>query len=140
MLNKKGIIFTLDAIFALIAAVTIITAAMFYMSQVSKLPYNMQALNRLAQDSLTVMEKDGTLRQAIETGSTSRMVIFLDSLPDQICAKIDLKSKNHVMLYNATKTGCTSSDEYVITRRVFIANNFNIYYSKAEFWYTGGSQ
>lgn len=137
MLNKKGIIFTLDAVFALIVAVTITVAVIFHMSQVSKIPYSKQALNKIAQDSLTVLEKDGILKEAIETGSTETITTFLNSLPYQICAGMDLKSADQSTIQSAVKTGCNSSEEAVIARRAFIANNFSTYYVRMEFWHTG---
>lgn len=140
MLNKmpakKGIIFTLDAIFALITAVTIIVAVIFYMGQVYKIPYTKQALNRLAQDSLTILEKDGALKEAIERGSSTAITTFLNSLPYQICGGIDLKSANHSVIQSLTKTNCTISEESVVGRRTFVANNFTTYYAEVEFWYT----
>lgn len=138
MLTKKAIIFTLDSILALIVTVTIITGTLSYMSQVSKIPYNKQALNRIGQDSLTLLEKDQILKQAVETGSNATIAVFLDSLPNQICVIVDLKATDQSTLQSTVKTGCSSSDESLIVRRVFIAS-FTTYYAEAELWYKRGS-
>jgi len=135
MLRKKGIIFTLDAIFALMAALTIISASLFYMGQVGKIPFNKQALGKISQDSLTILEKDGTLGKAVEIGSAATLSSFLNSLPSNLCGKIEINdaSKNNILA--ALKPGCTGSNELVISVRAFVGNNFNVYYARMEIWY-----
>ena len=132
--KKKGLILTLDAIFAIIAAMAIITASLYYTAQVSKVPYNKQALNRISQDTLTILEKDDTFKNAIETDSNTSITLFLDALPDQICARIDLKSSAQSVVQSSSKTNCVSSDESVFVRRSFV-NGFSIYYAEIEAWY-----
>ena len=83
------------------------------------------------------MTKDDTLKNAIESESSATITSFLNSLPSQICAKIDLKSVDQVTIQNTSKTGCTSSEERVVARRTFIANDFTVYYAEIESWYTG---
>jgi len=135
VLRRKGLVLTLDAVFALIAATTIITATLYYTGELSKVPYNKQALSKMSQDSLTILEKDGILVDAIETGSSTTLAEFLNSTPNQVCARIDLKLINTSLIENATKTNCNLSAEPVISRRSFIANNFTVYYARMESWY-----
>ena len=136
MLNKKAVILTIDALLALIAAMTIIVAVVYFTGQVSNIPYNKQALNKISQDSLTVLEKDNVLKTAIETSSNTTLTLFLDSLPSQICAKVDLKSSDQIIQESAIKTNCGSSNETVVVRRSFVANSFNVYYARMEAWHT----
>ena len=63
MLSKKGIIFSLDAIFAVIIAGIIILACFFYLSQTSTNLYQNQDIYKLSLDSLTILEKDNTLNE-----------------------------------------------------------------------------
>ena len=135
MLNKKGVVITLDSIFAILATLTIITSVLFYMGQISKIPYNKQSLSRISQDSLTILEKDGTLKRSIETGTAAMIGSYLESLPKQICAEIYLKDSNKNMILNITRTGCIYPEESVVQRRVFIANNLTIYYARMESWF-----
>ena len=108
---------------------------LFFMNRVSMVPYNKQALHRLNQDSLTILEKDGSLRQAIETGSTEDIENFINALPNQICAEINLIDSNRYIVKTTVRAGCPDEKESVFERRAFIANNFNVYYARMETWY-----
>jgi len=134
LLQKKGLVITLDAIFAVLAALTIILSVLFYMWSVSKVPFNKQALNRFSQDSLAMLEKDDTLRNAIEGNSNTTVILFLESLPEQICASIDLKDKDQNVIMTVRRADCPDSLESVHERRSFIAD-FNTYYARIECWY-----
>ncbi|MFH1317042.1 MAG: hypothetical protein ABII01_05985 [Candidatus Woesearchaeota archaeon] len=133
--DKKGIIFTLDAIFALISTITLVVFILFYMSRVSMVPYNKQALNRISQDTLTMLEKDGTLRKAIETNSTSDIEDFINSLPTNLCLEITLKGSDKDITNKINRTSCETAKENVFERRAFVANNFATYYALIQFWY-----
>lgn len=132
---KKGIIFSLDAIFAIIIAGIIILACFFYLSQTTTQLFTTQDLSLTAMDTLTILEKDGTFKNIVETGSTATLQLFLNALPDQQCGMITVYTSSAAAIHSAQKAGCTFKNESVIAVRGFIANNYNIYYARMEAWY-----
>jgi len=148
--SKNAIVFTLDAVFAIIAAAIIIFAVLFYTSQLSRTPFAKQSLSRISKDSLTVLEKDYSLKYSVQSGSYDGIQSFLDSLPTQICARIGLKDSSGALFKIINKSGCpdySPSTDRIIHRRVFVADDASqiqhIYYAEITAWYsvdsTGGS-
>ncbi|MBW2965948.1 hypothetical protein KY342_02475 [Candidatus Woesearchaeota archaeon] len=135
MLKKKAIIFSLDAIFAIVIAGIMILACFFYLSKTTTNLYQNQDIYKLSLDSLTILEKDETLKTAIETSSATTIQQFLNSLPDQHCGNITVYTSLSTAVLSSQKTGCTANNESTIAIRSFIANNSNIYYAKMEAWY-----
>ena len=135
MLKKKAIIFSLDAIFAIIIAGIMILACFFYLSQTSTNLYKNQDIYKISLDSLTILEKDDTLKTAAETNSTTTLQSFLNSLPTQHCGNITVYTSSSTAVLSAQKTGCTAKNESTIAIRSFAANDYNIYYAKMEAWY-----
>jgi len=135
MLKKKAIIFSLDAIFAIIIAGIMILACFFYLSQTSTNLYKNQDIYKISLDSLTILEKDNTLKTAVETSNTTIIQQFLNSLSEQHCGNITLYTSSSAAILSAQKTGCTSKNESTIAIRSFVANNSNIYYANMEAWY-----
>ncbi len=133
--QRKGIIFSLDAIFAIIIAAIMILACFFYLSQTTTNLYKNQDIYKISLDSLTILEKDDTLKTAVETSSTTTMQQFLDSLPPQICSNITVYTSSSADVLSSKKAGCTAKNESTIAVRSFIANTYNIYYAKLEAWY-----
>ena len=122
-MNKKGLVYTIDAIFALVIAVFLISAILFYMKDPNIL-YNEQALQKFSQGSLTMMEKDGTFRNAVSSSSNTEIGTFLDSLPRQLCASISIIDQNLTQAVGeVNKTNCNIPDEYVFTRRLIVADS-----------------
>ncbi|MBW2984326.1 hypothetical protein KY361_04380 [Candidatus Woesearchaeota archaeon] len=132
---KKGIIFSLDAILAVIIAGVMILACFFYLSHTSTNLYQNQDIYKISLDSLTILEKDNTLKTAVETNSTTTLQLFLDSLPAQLCGDITVYTSSSSAVLSAQKTGCTAKNESTIAVRSFVANNFNVYYARMEAWY-----
>lgn len=130
---KKGIIFTLDVTLAVLLTLSIITASLFYLSQIN-LSFEDEELYRLTMDSLAVLEKSNALSESASTGSTQPINYLLESLPYNTCAKVELYDKNNVRILTVKKVGCTYSDDYLLSRRVFIAQD-EIYLAKMEAWF-----
>lgn len=134
-MKKKAIIFTLDAILALLIAATLIISSLYYLSKTENIPYTEQGLYKISLDILTVLEKDGTLKTAVEESSATEIQGFLDSLPVQICANITIYNTAQDNLLSVKKTACDSSEEKLFSRRVFIANSFSVYYAEMVSWF-----
>jgi hypothetical protein len=134
---KKGFIFSLDAIIAVLIALFMITSIIFYISQNSH-SKNRENLNNIALDSLVLLEKNGALSATAISLDPSALDSYLGTLPDNICAKIDLfESQAGGGLHKTIshyRAGCPSSASYIISRRVFIASG-STYLAELEVWH-----
>ena len=135
-LGRSGFIYTLDAIFALVIAATIIIASFQYLSQTHIARFNRSDLNRLSNDALAVLERDSGLSNVV-SGSVSSVQSYLNSLPVQVCGNLTVFSTGNSVVSAVQKTGCNSAgvDELVVARRVFVHSNSSTYYAKLEAWY-----
>jgi len=129
--DNKAIVFTLDAAFALLAALAIITTVYFYLSESGE--SGSFHLSALSQDTLSVLEADSILSSAVADISSS-IELFLSSLPMQVCAKITLFTSLQSHLFTSVRPGCIESGESIVTRRVFLVN-YTAYLAEAQFWY-----
>lgn len=131
--NKKGIAFTIDAVFALVLAVLLITATLVFISDNTF--SNKKSLDSVSKSVLTVLEKDFMLKNAIEFDSLSELSVYINTLPSQYCFILSIKnqSKSEV-IDNVTKSNCVQSEEIIYTRRVFVYNQ-EIYYAELISWY-----
>jgi hypothetical protein len=135
MLRKKAFIFTLDAVFAIILATTLSIGCFFYLSQTLTNIYQNQDIYKISSDSLTILEKDGTLKNTIHTGNISYVQTYLDSLPSNICGNITIYNTASAQMNSMQKSGCTTKNISAMTFRVFTDGNNNTYYAKMEGWY-----
>ena len=135
-LSRKGFIYTLDAIFALVIAATIILASFQYLSQTHIARFNRSDLGRLSNDALGVLERDSGLSSVV-SGSTSSVQSYLNTLPSQVCGNLTVFSVSSTLVGSIQKTGCNSAgvDEVVVARRVFVHSNSSTYYARLEAWY-----
>ncbi|MBS3158574.1 hypothetical protein J4206_04770 [Candidatus Woesearchaeota archaeon] len=135
-LSRKGFIYTLDAIFALVIAATIILASFQYLSQTHIARFNRSDLGRLSNDALAVLERDSGLSNVV-SGGTSSVQSYLNSLPVQMCGNLSVFSTGSSLINSIQKTGCDSADvdELVVARRVFVHSNSSTYYARLEAWY-----
>ena len=134
MKNKKGFVFTIDSVLALLTALALIGAVLFLMRQPA-LHFNEQSLEGFAKAALAVLEKDGTLKAAVETNSSSAIGAYLNSYPQHLCASVSIKNTNkNIVLPSINKINCSSSSNKLYTRRVFIANS-STYYAEMNSWY-----
>ena len=133
----KAIIFTLDAILALIAAALMITSSYFYLTSARTSEWGILDLNRLATDSLATLEINNDLEDVITSGSASTLDTYLNSmLPGRMCGRIRIFSSARALLYSSMKTDCNISitKTIAVSFRSFMALD-SIYYAKMEGWY-----
>lgn len=135
-LYKRGFIYTLDAIFALVIAAVIILASFQYLSQTHIARFNRSDLYRLSNDVLSVLERNSGLSNVV-FGSVSNTQSYLNSLPVQVCGNLTIFSTGNSVVSAVQKTGCNSAnvDDLVVARRVFVHSNSSTYYAKLEAWY-----
>ncbi|HLD42467.1 MAG TPA: hypothetical protein VJB08_00580 [Candidatus Nanoarchaeia archaeon] len=127
-MDKNGFIFTLDALLAVLIGGILITSTYVLLSGGSPSSAR-QNLYQVALDSLTVLEKDHTLADAIETSSNADLDNFLDALPVHICGNITLY-RNTTAGVLSSQGDCAVSDP-VVARRIFVTD-FTSYYAEAR--------
>lgn len=130
-MNKKSIIFTLDAILAILIAGVMITASYFYISQANIPMSNRPNLHKISMDALAVLEKDSTLKNSVQTGSASGLSEFLNSLAPQICSKFTIYDDSSTLVLSALKSDCNITQP-VLSRRIFVLDNFSVYYAESK--------
>ncbi|MBI4158881.1 hypothetical protein HY500_01330 [Candidatus Woesearchaeota archaeon] len=128
---NKGIVFSLDAMIALLLAV-IITTFIYVSIEQSSSNYDELFLHKSAVDVLTVLRED----RSLEVFNNASVYSFLDSLPVQFCANLTVYDFNDRIVYNALKSKCTTEGKIVGTsRRVFIVNSTSVYLGEVKMWY-----
>ena len=130
MTNKRSVIFTLDAILAVIVGGFIITASYFLVSH-SKTEFSTQSLSRISLDALAVLEKDGTFSTAVAAKNPSGLSSFLNSLPSNICGNLSIFDSSSLLIVSSQNSNC-SLNQTIISRRVFVSSNFSTYYAEMK--------
>jgi hypothetical protein len=133
---KKGMFFTIDALFALLLAFTFFIYITYYFSGYSNSAYKQMDLSVASTDALAVLEKTSTLDSAVRALSNTQIQTYLNALPTQFCANITLYNSANLKLLSALKSGCTAAEENAIVRRVFVSHQ-DPYLAVMESWYYG---
>ncbi len=131
--GKKAIIFTIDAILALILGLSIILASLFYLGKASA-PSQGETLQLISQDALAVMEKNGQLSESVSGATALPLESAIDMLPPNTCARLAVYSSLHEKISETLRQNCRFSEDYVLTRRLFVSEG-NLYYAEMEAWY-----
>jgi hypothetical protein len=140
MNKKKGIIFSMDAMIAMLLTLILFLSVGFYLTKIENNAVNTIYLKQVAADTLTVMEKSNALENAIRRDQTILARSFLNNLPFRVCGEIRLISNND--LNNAkislTKKECSSNyTELVVMQRSFLTetnNNIEYYIAELKVW------
>lgn len=129
-MDRKAVIFTLDAILAVLIAGVMLSAAYFYISGAEAPTDNRQNLYKISLDILAVLEKDGALHDFVNAGSASAISSFLNALPSQICSNVTIYDNSSIIKLSAQKQGC-SMTQPIFSRRIFVSN-FSLYYAESK--------
>lgn len=133
---KKAFIFSMDASIAVMIAILMITAILFYFSQNSH-SGNRENLNNIGLDGLTILEKEGALSSSALTLDSGALDSYLNLLPYNVCAELDISEAGAggslTKILSHFRLGCPFPKDYIIQRRVFIAAG-NTYLAEMEVW------
>jgi len=136
MRKKRGLLFTMESMLALIITLVIVLSAVFALKSINMNAWRDTNLNELGMDYLTLLENDGTLRQAVISSDGTQIKSFLNVfVRKNICAKIKLYDETNSLLLVEAKTGCLHSNTLEVTKRSFVANG-DMYYAVFEGWYS----
>lgn len=129
-MNKKGLIFSLDALFSLLIIGVAVLFVIININQ-TNVSADSQFLHKSAIDILSVLREDSSLEILDNTSINS----FFDSLPGQLCVNLTVYDSDSLILYNNLKSGCNSTGSTTgISRRVFLANS-SVNMGELEVWY-----
>ncbi|MCX6775823.1 MAG: hypothetical protein NT130_03180 [Candidatus Micrarchaeota archaeon] len=142
---RRGVVFTLDALVAVVIAITALTVITQLLSLRSGEWYKEIALYNSAQDFLTSRDKDGTL-EAIFNQTNPDAIATLNSLisvqiPPSMVARINVTVCTYpgsfVCNRNFTAGQAGTTQTKSVVRRIFTDTN-NSYYGIAtmEVWYS----
>ena len=116
---NRAFILTTDAFLAVIVASIIAFAALNLAARFEDPLANQRVLEQAGRDFLTSLEKNGTLEQAVATGSNTGLVEMLGELPSSTCASIQI-IENGTVTMQVNRTGCACGVETVVLRRTFL--------------------
>lgn len=131
---KKGGIFTIDAILALLISSAVIVYSFVLLGQNNNIEDDTDIIT-IAYDTLTVLEGSDVLSNAVNQNSIATISQFMNNLPAHICANISIYTITSQQILSANKQNCNSSEQVSIARGAFIANNTNVYYAEMMAWY-----
>ena len=124
----KGVVFTIDALAAVVVAAGFFSAIAVLINQQSPAEAQSQPLN-LGSDLLATLQKDGTLKMYLDKGEgevQNDMGDQLELLPQQYCANFTVyKYKSSGTNFTLEKTFNTNTDcglpqEKVSVKRMFV--------------------
>ena len=130
--HKNGALFTIDAILALLAVVSVVISAFVMLHNREYRSLGDEVV--MSYDLLSVLEETKALHSMAELNDTFSASLFLDALPSQVCAKLTIFTQSNASVTSVKKSGCTGSDEFSIGRAVFITADKSIYYAEMKIW------
>jgi uncharacterized membrane protein len=137
---KRAVLFSIDAMLALISAIILIGIAFFYLSSVETLNWSQPGTFITAMDTLNVLRIDNTFSESIRYSSNESLILFMDNMfAVNICGRIELYNSTGNLLIDANKTNCllpnqTNPADIYVSRRTFVYNK-NMYYAFLRLWY-----
>ncbi len=140
-MSRKGFIFTLDIMFAIVVAMTIVFG-IFYFSQKTQTKGNLYA-EKVANDILVVLGKNKTLETLNQQKINSSLFSILPSnfatklnitvyeCENQNCDEFEIEDDNNILI---TIPNGAVEDDAVIARRTLLnfSNNKIKYFANAE--------
>lgn len=127
---RKGFIYTLDVLLALVVCALTISAIMHFVSAPTLDTKKVMVVR--AQDILAVCDMGGLIEKHIK-GDSLPLDDFFGAVGDNICMDMDVR--NSSLDYIVVKaTGCGTPHDYVVVRRTVIVDDIN-YIARLRTWY-----
>lgn len=134
-ISKKAIIFTIDAVLAVLAAMALISGSYYYLSQTQNIQWTNADKSQIAMNSLAVLEMSNSLQGAAATMSAAELDNYLNNiLPAQLCANIMIFTETGAQLLTTIKSGCAVPEYKAVVIRDFYFRGF-LYYAQMGVWY-----
>ncbi|MBN2014241.1 MAG: hypothetical protein JW778_03585 [Candidatus Altiarchaeota archaeon] len=125
-------LFTVDSMWALAVALGIISVSLYLVST-PKISYE-EHLYSLSLDVLTVAEKQGHLRKAVD-GDPIGVEKMRSSLPDDLCFDLDILDQNNELVFHYGSE-CEEPKRSSLVKRSVVSNS-QFYVASLRMWYNG---
>ena len=135
---SKGIILTLDSILAILVSTIIFVYIFSILNQIDYSTNRNLLLNKIGQDVLTSLEKNGTLQYEVSNNRTLELRSVLNSLPANICSDIEIYNSQNSVVLIVEKAGCNCSSAYSATIRSFVlidTDSMSEYFARSRVCY-----
>lgn len=131
-MNKSAFVFSLEAFFALVVAVSLVTGIYLILNSLENKQNHPETLSLLSADVLFELDFEHQML------NESRVSFLLDNLiPGQYCARVDVTDQTDLLELSYTKLGCNDTGKYfVITKRSYI-DGTNYHIGRLLMWYNG---
>lgn len=126
--NKRGLIFSLESLFALILCITLVTGILFSLSRISVLPKNKIQDKILANDIGLVI--DGF--DLIDDNNIKRIENLIDK---KYCFQSNVVDQNKVLQYSYTKLGCDINPKHFQLDKRIVSHENKSMILKLKVWY-----
>lgn len=135
---EKGFVLTIDAFLASVVLAAIIVLSIFYLSEINLSSWAKIEMKSLVYDEATVLEKSGTLENAIITSSSEGIINQMDSTPQSQCFEVTTFDQWGSIAIHAQKAGCTKNSGDIISNERIIAvrtaTGTEYYTARTEGW------
>jgi hypothetical protein len=135
-MKKKSILFSLDAMLAIVVSVMFMMAIYNYSENSYEPDYTIIDLYHMSADSIAVLKSSNSLSYSVTTNTTTSIYSYLRLMPSQVCLMVKIYDKSHNQLMNAAKEGCLTvpGEPAVIYESPFVADS-KIYSARMISWY-----
>lgn len=133
--GKAAMVFSLDAMIALIMAMLAISAIFVILVRSTERSDDTSGIYLMSLDTLAVLEKSHLLSTAVETNSTTAILQHLQALPSPVCSNITIYDTENRMVLTTAPASCTDHDQTSRAIRAFVDANLTTYLAVMEAWY-----
>ena len=120
-MNRRGFIFTTDALLALLLSAFLLYITYSTLDRVTKAESYSGEMRTLSRDTLAAMEESGLLARAVQQSRNDEIRGVLDALPPNTCADAAVYSTSIVVAAQRTGCNCTNASTVVAAQRTFVA-------------------
>ncbi len=135
---KKAILFSMDALIALLILISTLTGVFVIYNQINDEVFKNRDLYDQGYDVLEIMKSKGILSNALEFDADRQEInsFLWDFLPSNVCSHLKLKDKYKFTYLENLKPGCRPEygEKRVIVTLPFIHDN-QIYNAEMILWY-----
>lgn len=136
-MNNSGIVFSIDAMTA--GIVVFVFTGIIFLAFSSAVNYSFNEINQsqFAMDSLTVLEKNSSLKNAVELNSVIELRRYINQIPANYCMGIKLIDSQNNVFSSVSTENCSEGKTISSASRTFVVsngNNFNFYSAQARLW------
>ncbi|MFW6047355.1 MAG: hypothetical protein ACOCP4_06195 [Candidatus Woesearchaeota archaeon] len=130
--DKKGIVFTIDSIFALLIVSGMISFLFFNFTNINDEQHKYIPIS-ISNDILESLELSGRFNDAIDENNSTIIETYLNnSLPPHFCSILNVYNSSEIN-FSVSSGNCDTSKDKDIAYRNFVFDNVE-FYARMEVW------